>query len=150
MTEMNQLLLLLPFLSNRYTYDTSKTKVLLLYLKYEQFSFRYNKHFQNKGHYSGLILELNSDPEKWPFLCVKILIKGGEKKMDTEIPKNASGQNTIFDDVFRTIAEKLQPSPAIFFIHHFVTESGHLFYLSLIFFKFFLNCFQIFDVRSPL
>ncbi|CBK80856.1 hypothetical protein CC1_21530 [Coprococcus catus GD/7] len=27
--------------------------------------------------------------------------------MDTEIPKDASGQNTIFDDVFRTISEKL-------------------------------------------
>ncbi|GAB6402425.1 hypothetical protein IMM1_36570 [Pseudocoprococcus immobilis] len=27
--------------------------------------------------------------------------------MDTEVPKDASGQNTIFDDVFRTIAEKM-------------------------------------------
>ena len=27
--------------------------------------------------------------------------------MDTEVPKDASSQNTIFDDVFRTIAEKM-------------------------------------------
>ena len=81
--------------------------MLLLHLEYEQFSSRYNKHFQNKGHYSGLILELNSDPEKWPFFMCENLNKGRWEKMDTEIPKDASGQNTIFDDVFRTITEKL-------------------------------------------
>ena len=27
--------------------------------------------------------------------------------MDTKVPKDASSQNTIFDDVFRTIAEKM-------------------------------------------
>lgn len=55
-------------------------KVLLLHLEYEQFSSRYNKHFQNKGHYSGLILELNSDPEKWPFFMCENLNKGRREK----------------------------------------------------------------------